>query len=661
MTRTRRNRATSTAVAVLTLAALVGLPGVATAHNNDVTHGVPEIGLRIDAPDELHSFFPGAHWSGSGAVDNQSAKLVYAGTGCSSASYAGVDVSGSIALIDNRASATNPADQCPAATFAQKVQSAEQAGAIGLVQIEVPDAERGGGNAVAGSIPAIELDGTPEAFAIRDAVIDGTEVIGTIAKPESFPAMSDLPCVDGMAGPFPCDGVDLLSFMPQEEFNGAGVNDIWGWTDPDTGDEYVVMGVNTGMAFFRITDPLNPVYLGAVPNPSAVPQTWQDMKIYNNHAFWVSESVAHGMLVFDLTRLRDVTEAQEFDADATYDLNDAAHNLVINEQTGFAYLVGGNAGLVVPDNCLSGLHIVDIADPTNPTFNSCYALEGGPGTAVRTTGDPLAQEHAPTAYIHDAQCVIYDGPDERYTGREICFNYSENKVVIADVTDKLTPSTLGVLVYEDVVYSHQGWLTEDMSFALANDELDEQTNGHNTRTLVLNVTDLENPTLQYIHLHDQAAIDHNNYVEGNLAFQSNYASGLRIMDVSDVANGIEEVAFFDTFPSHDDATFDGTWSNYPYFASGTIAVSGRTEGLFLVRMQDRAPVAAPEPPDEPIRPAPADTPAGAADTGGDTTAAPTSSGPTTPVTGGGAAVLALAMLGTAAAVRTRRRGADGHR
>ena len=37
---------------------------------------------------------------------------------------------------------------------------------------------------------------------------------------------------------------------------------------------------------------------------------WHDIKIFKEHAFIVSESVGHGMKVFDLTRLCSATEAQ---------------------------------------------------------------------------------------------------------------------------------------------------------------------------------------------------------------------------------------------------------------------------------------------------------------------------------------------------------------
>lgn len=42
-------------------------------------------------------------------------------------------------------------------------------------------------------------------------------------------------------------------------------NDIWGWTDPENGDEYVIMGLNFGTSFVRITDPQNPVVVGYLP------------------------------------------------------------------------------------------------------------------------------------------------------------------------------------------------------------------------------------------------------------------------------------------------------------------------------------------------------------------------------------------------------------
>lgn len=420
-----------------------------------------------------------------------------------------------------------------------------------------------------------------------------SDVGGPAAVPTT--RVADAPCVDGRAaGVFPCSGVDLLSFVPLAEMGGAapsgadvlggGASDLWGWVDPETGDEYVMMGKTNGVAFFRITDPTAPVYLGDLPNSSPGQLIWHDIKVYEDYAFIVSESVGHGMKVFDLTRLRDVTTPQTFTEDVLYPLAFSAHNIAINEETGFAYVAGGNNGLAAPDECLSGLKIIDIRDPLLPVPAGCSARGDGPGTALGVVG-----VEGVVSYVHDTQCVVYRGPDADYTGRELCFNSSETHVQVVDVTDKLLPTQVARLDYPDAAYAHQGWLTEDSAYFLMGDELDEGDTAPRTRTMVWDVSDLDAP--KYVGANDGAtpAIDHNMYVKDGLYYQSNYAAGLRVVDSSGLtptSATLPEVAFFDGFPANDDPEFVGTWSNYPWFPSGTVAFSGIDEGLFLVRVQD---------------------------------------------------------------------------
>jgi choice-of-anchor B domain-containing protein len=83
-----------------------------------------------------------------------------------------------------------------------------------------------------------------------------------------------------------------------------------------------------------------------------------------------------------------------------------------------------------------------------------------------------------------------------------------------------------------------------------------------------------------------ASSDHNLYVRGNYMYQSNYTSGLRILDISDTANPVE-VGYFDTLPFGKDAPgFSGSWSNYPYFQSGIIIVTSIGEGFFILKKSD---------------------------------------------------------------------------
>ena len=84
------------------------------------------------------------------------------------------------------------------------------------------------------------------------------------------------------------------------------------------------------------------------------------------------------------------------------------------------------------------------------------------------------------------------------------------------------------------------------------------------------------------HFGETFTIDHNLYIVGDLMYQSNYVSGLRVLDISDRENP-EEVGFFDTVPWDESGVFDGSSSNYPCFESGTVVVSSGKEGVFFLK------------------------------------------------------------------------------
>ena len=367
-------------------------------------------------------------------------------------------------------------------------------------------------------------------------------------------ATAQSPCVNGLAaGLYPCDNIDLYATMGVNQVGGGDMNDIWGWTDPLDGKEYVLLGRTNGTAFIDISNPTSPVYLGNL-NTNTVSSLWRDIKVYGNYAFIVSEAGGHGMQVFDLTKLRNVTNPPvNFSADAVYTGFGNAHNIVINEATARAYGVGTNTAS-------GGLHIVDISNPLNPTILGTFSQDG---------------------YTHDAQVVTYIGPDAQYQGKEIAFACNENTITIVDVDDPTDATLISTEGYSGSAYTHQGWLTEDHKYFVVGDELDEQQSGVNTRTYFFNVEDLNNPFLAGTYTATTSAIDHNLYIKDGIAYQSNYRAGLRLLDVSNAPNA-EEVGFFDLYPSSDAASFNGTWSNYPYFASGVVAVSHIEEGLFLL-------------------------------------------------------------------------------
>lgn len=364
------------------------------------------------------------------------------------------------------------------------------------------------------------------------------------------------PCVGGRAGPFPCDNVDLLAFLPLGEIGSGTANDIWGWTDPLTGREYALLGRSTGVSIVDVSTPTAPVYVGDLPTHT-VPSLWRGIKVFADHLFVVSEAANHGMQVFDLRAVRSVTaRPARFTETAHYAQFGSAHNIVMDTESGHAYAVGTKT-------CEGGLHIVDIRDPVHPTQAGCYARDG---------------------YTHDAQCLVYRGPDARYAGRQVCFAANEDTLTIVDVTAKRAPREISRTGYGGASYTHQGWLTEDQGYLLVDDEGDERAFNHRTRTWIWDVRSLTTPRLIGWFEGRTGAIDHNLFIRGSVAYEANYRAGLSVLDITGVdAARLVERGWFDVYPDDDLPAFNGAWGNYPFLPSGTILVSGIEQGLFLLR------------------------------------------------------------------------------
>ncbi|MEM9412700.1 MAG: choice-of-anchor B family protein, partial [Planctomycetota bacterium] len=357
----------------------------------------------------------------------------------------------------------------------------------------------------------------------------------------------------GQDGPFNVSNIEILSHLTLAQYGGGPANilanDCWGWTDPMTGKEYALCGLMHATSFVDISQPRDPKYLGRVLTNTGV-ATWRDMKVYQDHVFIVSDAnQQHGMQVFDLTRLRnaDPENPQDFSVDALYGggsgngLLGNAHNIAINEDSGFAYVVGSN----LADG---GLHIIDIRDPKNPVHAGDFAADG---------------------YTHDVSVFTYSGPDTQYQGREIAFACNIDTLTIVDVTDKQNTVMLARNDYPSE-YAHQCWITEDHRYIYLNDELDE-SGGEPTRIHVFDCLDLDSPVYLGFIPGPTSAVDHNLYINGDKLYLANYSAGLRVfqLDANDPMN-MTEIGFLDTFNADDAADFDGVWSVYPFFESGSI-------------------------------------------------------------------------------------------
>lgn len=359
----------------------------------------------------------------------------------------------------------------------------------------------------------------------------------------------------GPRGGFDSSGMTLLAHLPLNNFTGvarSAGNDCWGYVSP-SGREYAIMGLEGGFGFVEITNPTNPQIIATIPGPSS---NWHDVKVIGQYAYGVSEG-GSGIQVMNLASIDSgqVTLVRNWTSGGY----STTHNIIAAEDSDTLWICGANIGN-------GGLIKIGLANPALPT------LVGG----------------WTDMYVHDAHIVTWqDGP---LAGRDIAFcasGFSSGEVQtglrVVDVTNPNSPEVLATLIYPGGAYAHQVWLSEDRRFLYLNDELDETTVFNQTTTRVINVENPAAPFLAGTFSSGLPAIDHNLYVHNGLVFQSNYRSGLRVFDALDPANPTP-LAHFDTYPGSDSNEFNGAWSNYPFFPSGTIIVSDIERGLFILRL-----------------------------------------------------------------------------
>ncbi len=351
---------------------------------------------------------------------------------------------------------------------------------------------------------------------------------------------------------FPADNFTLQSWMTMSDlgFGGANGNDCWGYTSP-SGREYALMLTTQGTSVVEVSNPALPNLVGTISGPNS---TWRDIKVYGTRAYAVSEG-GSGIQVIDLSNVDAGVVTLE--NTVTGPGTNATHNIALDEVSGFLYRTGGGS---------EGLRIYSLANPSAPQYVGSWSQR----------------------YVHDAQVVTYtSGP---FAGRELAYccgglngGQTDTGLTIVDVTNKSNPVVLSQVSYPARAYSHQGWLSNDRTRFYLGDELDEGSTVSTTTTRVFNVSDPANAT--YIGAFDNgnAAIGHNMYERDGILFQANYTSGIRAFDLNQSLNSPPEVGFFDTAPNSSSASFNGLWSCFVGFPSGTIIGSDIESGLFVLR------------------------------------------------------------------------------
>jgi choice-of-anchor B domain-containing protein len=360
---------------------------------------------------------------------------------------------------------------------------------------------------------------------------------------------------------FTSSNVQLLSWIPLEDFGlgSASGNDCWGYTSP-SGREYAIMCLSNGTGFVEVTDPGQPEIVAVLSGPDSL---WHDAKVYGDNAYVVSEG-GSGIQVFEMSGI-DSGTVTLVNTVTSGGCTTATHNVAIDTTSGFLYRCGGSGSPC--GGGPQGIVIYSLANPNNPSLVGSWNLR----------------------YVHDCQVVVSTRPGA-LNGRQLAFCAADDgsgggtaNLQILDVTNKSSISTVTTVAYTSNAFSHQVWLSPDQRYAYLNDELDESSFGFNTRTRIFDVSNPAAPVFLGFFSSGVPAIDHNLYVTEDKIFEANYRSGLRVFDRTN-PTAPTVYGYFDTYVQDDAPDFNGLWSNYPFFPSGTVIGSDIEKGLFVFRL-----------------------------------------------------------------------------
>ncbi|MDZ4771846.1 MAG: choice-of-anchor B family protein [Planctomycetota bacterium] len=344
---------------------------------------------------------------------------------------------------------------------------------------------------------------------------------------------------------FARSNVTLFSWISLPEF-GLPVNatgsSCFGYTSP-SGREYALMGHSGGMSIVEITQPGNPVIVTTIAGNNSL---WRDVRTFGHYAYVVTENNG-GVQVVDLANVDNGVAPLV----NTFTTGGSAntHTLEINRTSGFLYRAGGSG---------NGLRIYDLnQSAVNPPFVGQWADK----------------------YVHECQVVSYPGREIAICCGGLNGGFTNTGIDIVDVTNKANPVSIWNVTYSLAGYSHQAWLTPDGQFLYQNDETDGRPF---TRVFDASQLGSATPSLAYIgEFANGTSVDHNIYTKGNLIYEANYRSGLRVFDRSASSLSPTLTAFFDTYPADDSSGYNGLWNNYPYFPSGVVIGSDLERGLFV--------------------------------------------------------------------------------
>jgi choice-of-anchor B domain-containing protein len=314
-------------------------------------------------------------------------------------------------------------------------------------------------------------------------------------------------------------------------------NECWGFEV--NGNEYAVIGSTAGTHIFNVTEPINSSEIafiaGGYTGGGVIHRDYHD---FSGYLYIVCDEGSSSTL-----QIVDITDLPN-SVNTVYDSNvlfTKSHNIYIDTATAKLYACASN----------SAMDVYSLNIPTSPSLIYSYNGVG----------------HVHDAFVRNDSAYLNCGND----GFRI-FDFS----MVTQMGDQ--PTLLGSLTsYPDAGYNHSGWLNDDGTIYIMQDE------NHGYDVKILDVSDVSDITVlaTFNSGVDQNSMAHNGIIKGNLAYIPYYHDGLRIFDISDPYNPIQTWEY-DTYSPNNHTSYKGAWGVYPYLPSGNIIVSDMQTGLYII-------------------------------------------------------------------------------
>ncbi len=295
----------------------------------------------------------------------------------------------------------------------------------------------------------------------------------------------------------------------------------WGYTTPG-GRRLALVGTSVGLSVVDVTSPASPRLTGTIAGGSSA---WREVRTYREYAYVTTEAQT-GLDIVDLrdpdrpVKLRTWSETFQ-----------SAHSLWIDAEAGLLYANGTQ----------SGMHVLDLADPTNPR-------------EVGRFGD---------FYVHDC----YTRGNRLYAAAIRNGFLATLDVSRPDAIREISRFSTGG------TFTHNAWLTRDGRYLFTTDERAGSP---------LEGWDLlaSPPARVSSYIAAPGTIPHNVMIDGDRMVVSHYTEGVHMLDVGDPTRP-RLMGYYDTYPGASTG-FNGAWGAYIFPGSNLIVVSDINGGLFVV-------------------------------------------------------------------------------